>query len=556
MATATTKKTTAPRKTAAKKAAAKWAPTAATPELRFELVPHDLIDLNLDNVRHEIVQDDALLALGENIRTQGLSLPLLLHPHPDEPGRYVLIDGHRRHVSVGLQANPPAMPSLIRPPYNSRAELIAAMLGTYLHNQDLSPVEEAEAYEAMALDGLDDDAIAEMTSVGPRRVKERRRLLGLRPEHQAQLHTGQLTLDTAAALIEFADDAAALVEIERALRDGGAPQVIKNAIASSRARREREVLAKKTAAALKKAKIKVLAQAPDHGGSFWRNPYRLGQAEGLPVSREQHEATDCKSLAAVIGWASDMDSIEWYCLDPTAHGRPMPGQTDAIDEAAVEEARREREAEQAALDEQAEACDAARIQRRDHLTSLISGSFQFTDEMAEALTKHTVMISMGTYLEVTPDNLATWLGLSEEVVESLDDTLEEGQESPIREEIERIPAHRALLALMAADGEDGVKTVHDWQPRRIHGARRAWLNLLGGPLGYEWTEWEAARLAVADAFAAANQRKLEACRVCGCTEAEACDGGCSWTEPGLCSECTDEPATVRPVETVPTGGVL
>ena len=28
-----------------------------------------------------------------------------------------------------------------------------------------------------------------------------------------------------------------------------------------------------------------------------------------------------------------------------------------------------------------------------------------------------------------------------------------------------------------------------------------------------------------------------ACRECGCTEARACVGGCSWVEPDLCSTC-------------------
>jgi hypothetical protein len=27
------------------------------------------------------------------------------------------------------------------------------------------------------------------------------------------------------------------------------------------------------------------------------------------------------------------------------------------------------------------------------------------------------------------------------------------------------------------------------------------------------------------------------CRVCGCTNARACPGGCSWIEPDLCSKC-------------------
>jgi len=30
------------------------------------------------------------------------------------------------------------------------------------------------------------------------------------------------------------------------------------------------------------------------------------------------------------------------------------------------------------------------------------------------------------------------------------------------------------------------------------------------------------------------------CRVCGCTEDNACEGGCSWVEEDLCSACVDE----------------
>lgn len=29
------------------------------------------------------------------------------------------------------------------------------------------------------------------------------------------------------------------------------------------------------------------------------------------------------------------------------------------------------------------------------------------------------------------------------------------------------------------------------------------------------------------------------CRVCGCTDHNACDGGCHWVEEDLCSSCAD-----------------
>lgn len=33
---------------------------------------------------------------------------------------------------------------------------------------------------------------------------------------------------------------------------------------------------------------------------------------------------------------------------------------------------------------------------------------------------------------------------------------------------------------------------------------------------------------------------LQVCRSCGCTEDNACDGGCSWITPDLCSACTGD----------------
>jgi hypothetical protein len=30
------------------------------------------------------------------------------------------------------------------------------------------------------------------------------------------------------------------------------------------------------------------------------------------------------------------------------------------------------------------------------------------------------------------------------------------------------------------------------------------------------------------------------CRVCGCTEEEACEGGCAWAEPDLCTACVEK----------------
>ena len=37
-------------------------------------------------------------------------------------------------------------------------------------------------------------------------------------------------------------------------------------------------------------------------------------------------------------------------------------------------------------------------------------------------------------------------------------------------------------------------------------------------------------------------RSEQICRVCGCTQDNACEGGCSWEEPDLCSSCAAKSA--------------
>ena len=36
------------------------------------------------------------------------------------------------------------------------------------------------------------------------------------------------------------------------------------------------------------------------------------------------------------------------------------------------------------------------------------------------------------------------------------------------------------------------------------------------------------------------EEKERTCRVCGCTEESACEGGCSWVEEDLCSACVND----------------
>ena len=35
------------------------------------------------------------------------------------------------------------------------------------------------------------------------------------------------------------------------------------------------------------------------------------------------------------------------------------------------------------------------------------------------------------------------------------------------------------------------------------------------------------------------------CKICGCTDDNACPGGCYWVEPGLCSVCANKDTNIK-----------
>lgn len=43
-----------------------------------------------------------------------------------------------------------------------------------------------------------------------------------------------------------------------------------------------------------------------------------------------------------------------------------------------------------------------------------------------------------------------------------------------------------------------------------------------------------------------SETAVRACRVCGCTDFQACEGGCWWVAVDLCSSCADAPSREQP----------
>jgi len=70
-------------------------------------------------------------------------------------------------------------------------------------------------------------------------------------------------------------------------------------------------------------------------------------------------------------------------------------------------------------------------------------------------------------------------------------------------------------------------------------------DLLGARLQAEFDGKTDDMLATAWAMGARAWRNSalgrQICRICGCWDLEACEGGCSWAEADLCSACAEPP---------------
>ena len=153
--------------------------------------------------------DLELDALAQSIREKGILQPLLVRPLAGEAADFELVAGERRWRAaqrVGLHE----VPVIVRPITDSEALEIA--LVENLQREDLSPLEEAEAYSRLIDEfGRTQASLAEAVGKSRSHVANMVRLLSLPGPVRRRLDDGELTAGHARALLA-ADDPTALAE--------------------------------------------------------------------------------------------------------------------------------------------------------------------------------------------------------------------------------------------------------------------------------------------------------------------------------------------------------
>jgi ParB family chromosome partitioning protein len=151
--------------------------------------------------------------LAQSIREKGIVQPLLVRPVADSAADFELVAGERRWRAaqrVGLHE----VPVVIRQLGDSDALEIA--LVENLQREDLSPLEEAEAYSRLTREfGRGQASLAEAVGKSRSHVANTLRLLGLPAAVRRSLEEGALSAGHARALLAAPDPAALALEVVR-----------------------------------------------------------------------------------------------------------------------------------------------------------------------------------------------------------------------------------------------------------------------------------------------------------------------------------------------------
>lgn len=139
-------------------------------------------------------------------------------PGGSEPGAddWFIVAGHRRTAAVkkvlGSESDPARLkqfwtvPCIIRTDLTSKAEILLTMIEENYQRKNLSPMEEAHAFQQLMFEGMPASRIARRVGRRKETVERRLALTGLPDRAQKQLHTGQLTLQEAERLVRLSPE--------------------------------------------------------------------------------------------------------------------------------------------------------------------------------------------------------------------------------------------------------------------------------------------------------------------------------------------------------------
>ncbi|MEY8042627.1 hypothetical protein AB8O55_24745 [Saccharopolyspora cebuensis] len=242
---------------------------------------------------------------------------------PDPDGVLEVLVGFHRHaaaVAVTDKENPElVLDVLVHAPGTTRQDVLVAQGIENFHREGYTQAEEAGLYDQLALEGLDEDAIAHQLTRPVERVRAGRAVAASSRTHTASEALPDTDLLTLSQLAEFADDEAAHQALVDVLRDR--PHNFEWTI--GRLRRERD---QRTALAEESQRLTELGYAIFDERDVPEDAVRLDELcsgpDTEPIDPVGH--ADCPGRAASV-WVDRLLEVEIteYCLDHAAHGHRL-----------------------------------------------------------------------------------------------------------------------------------------------------------------------------------------------------------------------------------------
>lgn len=169
--------------------------------------------------------------LASSIAEHGVLQPLLVSE--DGSGRYLILAGERR-FRAAQKAGVERVPVVIRERVDGEKELELALVEN-LQRRDLTPLEEARAYETLRVDqGLSQAEIAERVGFERSSVANALRLLKLPESIQEQIEVGRLSAGHGRALLAFDSPAEMETWAKRVAEEGWSVRALERAAAASK----------------------------------------------------------------------------------------------------------------------------------------------------------------------------------------------------------------------------------------------------------------------------------------------------------------------------------
>jgi ParB family chromosome partitioning protein len=177
----------------------------------LRLIPFDQIDESADN---RAIGD--ITELTASIKAIGIVEAPTVTPRGE---RFLLVSGHRR-VAAAKEAGVTEAWCQVRE--TEEPERIEAQLVANLLRKDLTPIEEARGYQALAATGMKQRTIAERTGKSQAHISKRLSLLHLPAQAHELLDSGGITIDGALELTKLVGHDDAMAAALKSARGHGA----------------------------------------------------------------------------------------------------------------------------------------------------------------------------------------------------------------------------------------------------------------------------------------------------------------------------------------------